>query len=239
MRARCQKRPEMRSYGTSNHIWRRYHSGFQQLEQRQWINIAVLICRGGARIQSCPIRNKSAHETKNVCNISCRHYVERNVMCKHGWRDMEMKSILSDNTILEPCRCMCANECARKYACEDVLFTPLRRLQWIAVGCKRNLQQRQRTLYKKYCRCTSYKSFRTFKSGVHLFVALENSLKCLVWVSQCRSSNLPRHWFPVLEPPFLLHTLWSILLERKFELIVRVSLHDGGLPRWFSLCTGT
>ena len=45
--------------------------------------------------------------------------------------------------------------------------------------------------------------------------------------------------FPVLVPPFLLDTLWSILLKRKFELIVRVSLHDGGLPRWFGHCTGT
>ena len=45
--------------------------------------------------------------------------------------------------------------------------------------------------------------------------------------------------FPVLVPPFLLDTLWSILLKRKFELIVRVSLHDGDLPRWFGLCTGT
>ena len=166
--------------------------------------------------------------------------VGRNVMCKHGWRDMEMKSILSDNTILEPCRCMCANECARKYACEDVLFTPLRRLQWIAVGCKGNLQQRQRTLYKKYCRCISYKSFRTFKSGVHLFVALEKLFKmsCLSLSMQV-IKFASAMGFPVLEPPFLLHTLWSILLERKFELIVRVSLHDGGLPRWFSLCTGT
>ena len=31
--------------------------------------------------------------------------------------------------------------------------------------------------------------------------------------------------FSVLVPPFLLDTLWSILLKRKLELIVRVSLH--------------
>ena len=45
--------------------------------------------------------------------------------------------------------------------------------------------------------------------------------------------------FSVLVPPFLLDTLWSFLLQKSFELIVRVSLHDGGLPRWFGLCTGT
>ena len=47
-----------------------------------------------------------------------------------------------------------------------------RRLQWIVMDCKRNLQQRQRTLHKKYCRCTSCYSPATFKSGVHLFAAL-------------------------------------------------------------------
>ena len=44
-----------------------------------------------------------------------------------------------------------------------------RRLQWIVINCKRNLQQRQRTLYQKKCRCTSFKSSRTLKSGGHLF----------------------------------------------------------------------
>ena len=41
------------------------------------------------------------------------------------------------------------------------VHTP-RRLQWIVIDCKRNLQQRQRRLYKKCCRCTSYQSTRTF-----------------------------------------------------------------------------
>ena len=66
-------------------------------------------------------------------------------------------------------------------------LTPLtpRRLQ-------RNLQQRQRTLYKKKCRCTSYNSPRTLKSGVHLFAALENSLNRRLAVFQCRLLTLPR-----------------------------------------------
>ena len=50
-----------------------------------------------------------------------------------------------------------------------------RRLQWIVIDCKRNLQQRRRILHKKNCRCTSYKSPRTLKSGVHLFAALEKT----------------------------------------------------------------
>ena len=44
-----------------------------------------------------------------------------------------------------------------------------RRLQWIVINCKRNLQQRQSTLYKNKCWCTSFKSPRTLKSGGHLF----------------------------------------------------------------------
>ena len=48
----------------------------------------------------------------------------------------------------------------------------------------------------------------TFKSGVHLFAALENSLNRRVGVFQCSSSNLPlQRGFPVLVPPFLLNTL--------------------------------
>ena len=42
-------------------------------------------------------------------------------MCKHDWRVDDMKVFFS--------RCMCANECARKYACEGVLFTLLLLIQ--------------------------------------------------------------------------------------------------------------
>ena len=102
-----------------------------------------------------------------------------------------------------------------------------RRLPWIAIGCKRNSQQRRRTLYQK-------------NVGVHLFAALENSLNRRVGVFQCRLSNFASAMgFPRACPSVLLDTRWSILAKRKFELIIRVSLHDGGLPRWFGLCTGT
>ena len=37
--------------------------------------------------------------------------------------------------------------------------------------------------------------------------------------------------FPRACPSVLIGALSSILLRRKFEHIVRVSLHDGGLPR--------
>ena len=40
-----------------------------------------------------------------------------------------------------------------------------RRLQWTVIDCERNLQQRPRTLYKKKCRCTSYKSHPHIKIG--------------------------------------------------------------------------
>ena len=93
---------------------------------------------------------------------------------------------------LEPCRCMSANECARKYACEGVLFTPPVGYSGSLSTVNETCNKDKRTLHKKkYCRCTSFKS-RTFKSGVHLFAALENSLKYLVGVFQCKSSNLPR-----------------------------------------------
>ena len=104
-----------------------------------------------------------------------------------------------------------------------------RRLQVIDIDCERNLQRRQRTLYKKkYCLCTSYKAPRTFKSGVHLFAALENSLKCLVWVSQCRSSNFTSvTGFSVLAA-FAWHS-FDRFRFKKIERIVRVSLHAGEL----------
>ena len=47
--------------------------------------------------------------------------------------------------------------------------------------------------------------------------------------------------FSVLGPSVFCLTLFDRFCSkkrRKFELIVRVSLHDGGLPRWFGLCTG-
>ena len=53
------------------------------------------------------------------------------------------------------------NSCSKAHTFFNMricVYTP-RRLQWIVVDCKRNLQQRQKTLHKKkYCRCTSYKS---------------------------------------------------------------------------------
>ena len=49
-----------------------------------------------------------------------------------------------------------------------------RRLQWIVIDCERNLQQDKGYCTKK-SRCTSFKSPRTFKSGVHLFASLEKT----------------------------------------------------------------
>ena len=120
------------------------------------------------------------------------------------------------------------------------LFTP-------PVGYSGSLSTANETCNKDKGHCTKkilsvhiFQVPRSLKSGVHLFAALEHSFIRRVGVFQCRSSNFASATgFPMLVPPLLLNILWSILLQRKFELIVRVSLHDGGLPRWFGLCTGT
>ena len=50
-----------------------------------------------------------------------REKVEKNAhvqaWMERGWYDR------AQTLDLEPCKCMCAIECARKYACEGVLFT--------------------------------------------------------------------------------------------------------------------
>ena len=92
---------------------------------------------------------------------------------------------------LEPCKCMCANECARKYACEGVLFTHPVGYSGSPSTVNETCNKDKGHCTKKYCRCTSYNSTRTFKSGVHLFAAFENSLNRHLGVFQCKSSNLP------------------------------------------------
>ena len=58
------------------------------------------------------------------------------------------------------------------------------------------------------CWCTSYKSHPHIKIGCTPVRRTENSWKCLVWVSQCRSSNFTSvSGFPVLAPSLLLDTL--------------------------------
>ena len=72
-----------------------------------------------------------------------------------------------------------------------------RRSQWIVIDCKRNLQQDKRYCTKK-CRCTSYKSPRILKSGVHLFASLENTT--------CRHCSILRSsmsWRPIRVSPYL------------------------------------
>ena len=119
------------------------------------------------------------------------------------------------------------------------VHTP-RRLQWIVIGCKRNLQQRQKTLYKKILSLHILRSSPYIKIGCAPVRRTWQLFKSSCWsLSMQVIKFASATGFPVLVPPLLLDTLWSILLKRKFELIVRVSLHDGGPPRWFGLCTGT
>ena len=78
----------------------------------------------------------------------------------------------------------------RSHTCLDahVLFTPPRRLQWIVIDCKRNLQQRQKDTVQKILSVHIFQIPRTLKSGVHQFAALENSFNRRDGVFQCRSS---------------------------------------------------
>ena len=84
------------------------------------------------------------------------------------------------------------NACKTRYTCLKCahVFTP-------AFGYSGPLSTANETCNKdtghcrKKCRCTSYKSSRTLKSGVHLFAALENFSNRRIGVFECRS-NLPR-----------------------------------------------
>ena len=72
------------------------------------------------------------------------------------------------------------------------------------------------TCLQDVCRCTSHKSFRTLKSGVHLFAALENSLKCLVWVSQAGHQIWLGNGFPRACPSVF---AWHSLIDSVWKKI--------------------
>ena len=108
-----------------------------------------------------------------------------------------------------------------------------RRLQWTVIDCERNLQQRPRTLYKKNVGAHLTSPTRTLKSGVHLFAALRTLENVLFESLNAGHRILPLYRVsPCLPLLFCLTLFWSIpffFFWKKIELIVRVSLHAGGL----------